>query len=66
MWKDVPEGYPEYLHIGYGAVDRDSMTLAAKVLAGNAELPDRSDTDAYFAADRQVREPLHEVYSTGP
>ena len=62
MWEQVPEGYPEYLHIGYGAVDKPAMRLAVKVLGGIADLPDRSATDAYFEIDRMIREPLHDVF----
>jgi Subtilase family len=62
-WNDIPEGYPEYLHIGYGAVDADSFALAAKVLAGKAPLPDRAATDEYFAHDRAAREALYDVYT---
>ena len=65
-WTDVPDGYPEYVHIGYGAVDDPAMALAAKVLRGQKNLPDRSDTDAFFERDRQARALLHELFSTGP
>ena len=61
-WESVPEQYPEYLHIGYGAVDRPSIGLAFEVLRGTEELPDRSDTDAYFETERPVREQLHGIY----
>lgn len=62
-WSQVPEQYPEYLHIGYGAVDRPAMELAVDVLLGKTEAPDRSDTDAFFEYDRQVREASYEVFS---
>lgn len=62
-WQDVPESYPEYVHIGYGAVDNESRDLAFQVLRGEAPLPDRAETDAYFARDAQVRGTLHDVYS---
>ena len=61
-WQQVPEGYPEYLHIGYGAVDAPAMRLAVKVLSGTAQLPDRTDTDRYFEHDRTVREQLHQIF----
>ena len=61
-WTDVPDEYPEYAHIGYGAVDAQSHTSALKVLRGSAKMPDRSDTDRYFTLDRQAREALHEVF----
>jgi hypothetical protein len=64
-WSDIPEGYPEYIHIGYGAVDRESFALAAKVLRGKAPAPDRAATDEYFTHDRAVRAALYDVY-TGP
>ncbi len=62
-WTDVPNQYPEYLHIGYGAVDRPAMELALKILRGKIEPPDRSDTDEFFKLDRQVRETTHGVWS---
>ena len=65
-WTDVPSEYPEYIHIGYGAVDAQSNGLAFRVLKGTAELPDRSDTDAYFEMDRQAREALHQVFRGTP
>jgi hypothetical protein len=49
-WKDVPQGYPEFLQIGYGALDRRAEALAGSVLRGETAMPDRSLTDAYFAA----------------
>ncbi|MGH2757644.1 MAG: S8 family serine peptidase [Actinomycetota bacterium] len=61
-WEQVPQGYPEYLHIGYGAVDAPAVNLAFDVLAGKAEMPDRSATDDYFETDRTVREELHRIY----
>lgn len=61
-WKQVPEGAPEYLFIGYGAVDRAAVALGRRVLAGAAPAPDRSTTDLFFCADRAAREALHPVY----
>ena len=65
-WDQVPDGYPEYLHIGYGAVDKPAVALAAKVLRGTAPMPVRTATDEYFTRDRQVREATYQVWSTGP
>ncbi|MDQ3956473.1 MAG: S8 family peptidase [Actinomycetota bacterium] len=62
-WADVPDAYPEYVQIGYGAVDGDSAPIAARVLAGLKPLPDRSETDQYFAADRAAREVLHQIFT---
>ena len=64
-WRDVPEAYPEYVQIGYGAVDRDSFKLAAHVLSGSERLPNRAETDQYFAADGAAREAVYETI-TGP
>lgn len=61
-WEQVPDGYPEYLHIGYGAVDRPAVSLAFEVLLGRAKMPDRAATDDYFEADRTVRQELHRIY----
>lgn len=62
-WTDVPDEYPEYIHIGYGAVDDASHKLAMKVIGGKAALPDRGATDDYFAADDTARKALYEVWS---
>jgi hypothetical protein len=62
-WVDVPDGYPEFVHIGYGAVDGPALDLAFGVLRGEAPLPDRATTDAYFAADHQARSATHQVFS---
>ena len=64
-WSDVPDEYPEYIHLGYGAIDNESNALATKVISGKAELPDRSDTDAYFEQDDAARRALYEVWSQG-
>ena len=61
-WKDVPDGYPEYLQIGYGALDQQSFERAAAVLRGTAPLPDRTETDRYFALDRRVREITYTIF----
>lgn len=61
-WTDVPDGYPEYLHIGYGAVDGPAVELGTAVLRGEAALPDRSETDTFFAANGTVSGGLHQVY----
>lgn len=66
QWKDVPPDYPEYLHVGYGAVDNQSRALAFQVLGGEKPLPDRSRTDAYFAAEAPIRSQLHQAYSQVP
>jgi hypothetical protein len=63
LWEDVPPEYPEYLHIGYGAVDRPSMALAFEVLRGEQALPDRSDTDQFFTLDDAARSALHTVWT---
>jgi hypothetical protein len=61
-WEDVPDEYPEFLHIGYGAIDGESHALAMKVINGAAP-PDRSRTDQYFAVDHQLRTAMYEVFS---
>jgi hypothetical protein len=62
-WSDIPDGYPEYLHIGYGAVDSESFALAAKVLGGKVPAPDRAAADRYFEQDRAARQALYDVYT---
>lgn len=65
LWKDVPSEYPEFLHIGYGALDNESRVLAAEVLRGSKPIPDRARTDAYFAVDGPARASLHRIFTTG-
>lgn len=64
MWKDVPDDYPEYVHIGYGAVDNASRAVAFSVLQGQGPLPDRMETDAYFAQDAEARQRFYETYQS--
>ena len=64
-WSDVPDGYPEYLTIGYGAVDDPALELATRVLRGEGELPERAETDSFFATEAAARRALYDVYSTG-
>ncbi|MFN2545659.1 MAG: S8 family serine peptidase, partial [Actinomycetota bacterium] len=65
-WSDVPSQFPEYIDIGYGAVDDPARAFAKQVLHGTAALPARPQTDQYFAVDSQVRSVTYQVYSTGP
>ena len=62
QWTSVPPEYPEYLHIGYGAVDRPSIALAGKVLRGEAAVPTRAATDQYFALDNEARKASYTVF----
>jgi hypothetical protein len=61
-WTDMPADYPEYVNIGYGAVDGPAKVLAGRVLRGLAPLPDRADTDQFFAADATLRGVTHQVF----
>jgi hypothetical protein len=61
-WTDVPPQYPEYIHIGYGAVDDEARGRAFAVLRGTQAMPDRSITDAFFLAEGAVRGALHGIY----
>lgn len=62
-WTDVPASFPEYVNIGYGAVDRPSIALAGRILRGEASSPDRSATDTYFEVDGTTRGAAYEVWS---
>jgi hypothetical protein len=64
-WSDVPDEFPEYVQIGYGAVDEPAHTTALKVLRGEAPLPDRSATDQFMALDNAARTQLHTVFTLG-
>jgi hypothetical protein len=61
-WADVPAAYPEYINIGYGAVDRPAVARAEAVLRGAAAAPDRAATDRYFGVDAAARDALHTVF----
>jgi hypothetical protein len=65
QWTEVPDEFPEYVQIGYGAVDRPAVDLAGQVLRGEAPLPDRSETDAFFELGHEVRSTMHQVYRLG-
>lgn len=62
-WTDVPSDFPEYVQIGYGAVDEVGHTRALATLNGQAPLPDRSRTDQFMALDAQSRAAQHKVYT---
>jgi hypothetical protein len=61
-WSQVPDQFPEYPLIGYGAVDRTSVAVAGKVLRGTLPLPARPDTDRFFGVDHQVRSATYTVF----
>ncbi len=63
-WEDVPEGYPEYVHIGYGAITGESTEHAKRVLDGDEPLPDREDADRFFEGDDEARQALYELWSS--
>ncbi len=65
-WTDVPAQYPEFIQIGYGAVDRVAQDLSVKVIRGETALPDRSTTDQYFTVDNAVRSTLHIAFRGAP
>lgn len=64
-WSDVPDEYPGYLHLGYGAVDRPAVALAADVLRGLQPMPDRAAEDEFFTVHEELRATLHQVWTTG-
>lgn len=65
LWTQIPPDYPEYTTIGYGAVDDPATATAFAVLRGAAPLPDRAQTDEYFATDAELRAVLHEQFTGG-
>jgi hypothetical protein len=62
-WSDVPDAFPEYVHIGYGAVDEVGHSRALAVLRGDAPMPDRTNTDRFMGLDAQSRAAQHTVYT---
>lgn len=62
QWSAVPAAFPEYVLIGYGALDRAAVLGARDVLLGRKPMPQRPATDAYFERDRQVRETTGAVF----
>ncbi|MFT6942027.1 MAG: hypothetical protein ACJA2F_000207, partial [Nitriliruptoraceae bacterium] len=63
LWADVPDGYPEYVNIGYGAVDTEAMSRAGQVLLGELPIPDRTSTDRYFELHEAVGGQTHTAYT---
>ncbi|MDQ3964464.1 MAG: S8 family serine peptidase [Actinomycetota bacterium] len=45
-----------FVHQGYGLVDKTSLELALKVLAGKEPMPDRPDADAWIEATDALRD----------
>ncbi|MEA2432812.1 MAG: hypothetical protein QOG54_269 [Actinomycetota bacterium] len=55
-WKQIPEdGDLAYPLIGYGGINENSVALAAKVLSGKEPIPDRTQADAQYDLDQQIR-----------
>lgn len=51
----LPAGAPLYAHVGYGAVDVESVARAVAVLRGEDDAPMRPMEDALYAADQTAR-----------
>jgi hypothetical protein len=65
-WSALPAAFPEYVAIGYGAVDTPARALAGKVLAGTAPMPDRSTTDRFFTAYATGAQAAYTVFTGTP
>ncbi|MBV9368312.1 MAG: hypothetical protein JO074_00655, partial [Frankiales bacterium] len=65
-WSAVPAAFPEYVAIGYGAVDAPARALATKVLAGTATMPDRSAADRFFSGYDAASSATYTAYSSAP
>jgi hypothetical protein len=65
QWSTVPDGAPEAVAVGYGAVDSRAQRLAADVLAGRAPLPERPTADALLSARDAASAALHQLYARG-
>jgi hypothetical protein len=61
----VPEQFPAYRFIGYGAANERSLDLARRILAGTAPEPDRSTVDAFFEDDAKVRQAVRHPDNPG-
>jgi hypothetical protein len=59
MWSDVPEDFPGYMLIGYGALDRPAQRLASAVLHGTQPLPGRPEVDSFFAGLAPAEGAIH-------
>jgi len=65
-WQAIPAaGDATYPLLGYGGINEHSVKLAAKVLGGTAELPDRSNADAQYEADQALRDAIFAARTTG-
>jgi hypothetical protein len=63
QYSDLPSEVPTEAFIGYGAVTPSSAQDARQVLAGNQELPDRADADAFYENDQLIRELVYSPLS---
>ena len=65
-WSDLPASFPEYLLIGYGVVDGPACSLATRVLAGTADIPDRTETDRFFSVYAAGAQVAYAGFSVAP
>jgi hypothetical protein len=55
-WQQIPAQAEAYPFIGYGGINRYSVTLATAVLEGKTDMPERPAADAQYELDQTLRE----------
>lgn len=65
-WESIPAaGDATYPLLGYGGINEDSVRLAAKVLAGRLDMPQRGNADAQYEADQALRDSIFAARDSG-
>jgi hypothetical protein len=55
-WQQIPAQAEAYPFIGYGGINRYSVTLATAVLEGKTDMPERPAADAQYDLDQTLRD----------
>jgi hypothetical protein len=65
-WQAIPvAGDATYPFLGYGGVNEHSVALAADVLSGKTDLPERANADAQYEADQSLRDGIFAARDAG-
>jgi subtilisin family serine protease len=64
-WQQIPAQAEAYPFIGYGGINRYSVTLATAVLEGKTDMPERPAADAQYDLDQTLREQVFFRSSAG-
>lgn len=64
QWDQVPAPVPQEALIGYGVVDRLTVALAHEVLRGNEDMPNRAQSDQFFAVEGTARQAIYDNFAS--